>query len=360
MQDHTAFARKGRGAVTNAAGRFEPHSRTLEDDGWQNLEELSLEPLRTSVTFEKPKRAITRNTSPDVPFDQSINPYRGCEHGCIYCFARPTHAYHGLSPGLDFETKLFAKPDIANLLRSELSSPKYRVQPIAIGTNMDAYQPIERQLELMRAILLVCEEFGQPLSILTKSATILRDKDILARMAARNLVRTGLSVTTLDRRVARLMDPRASTPAKRLQAVKELSDAGVPVRVMVGPIVPGLTDHELEDILMETKIAGACGAGYTLLRLPREVRDLFVEWLGHHFPDRARKVMKLVRETHGGKDYDPAWGKRMRGSGVYAELIRQRFHRATVRLELTGDTQPLSRSEFRQTIRPDGQMLLNF
>jgi DNA repair photolyase len=302
------------------------------DDGWQTLEDMP--PFRTEVQVEKPRSVITRNESPDIPFDRSINPYRGCEHGCIYCFARPTHSYMGLSAGLDFEAKLFAKPDAPRLLERELSKPGYKVKPIAIGTNTDPYQPIEREWRIMRQILEILDKANHPVVIVTKSALILRDIDILKSMAERGLVKVGISVTTLDRKLARTMEPRASTPAKRLEAIKALSEAGIPVAVMMAPVIPALNDHEIERILDSGKAAGASEASYVLLRLPLEVSPLFRDWLLQNYPDRYRHVMSLVRSMRDGKDYDAEFGKRMKGAGPYAWQISRRFEMATKRLGL--------------------------
>ena len=321
-----AERRRGRGAQSNASGRYEPLARTSFDDGWQNFEELP--PFKTTVTLDSTRKIITRNNSPDISFDRSINPYRGCEHGCIYCFARPTHAYLGLSPGLDFESKLFAKPDAPKLLERELSSPGYVPRTIAIGTNTDPYQPIERDHQIMRRILEVLDRFGHPVGIVTKSALILRDLDMLARMAQRNLVKVALSVTTLDPHLARVMEPRAATPARRLEALRRLTAAGVPASVMVAPVIPALNDAEIERILDAAAAVGVREAGYVLLRLPLEVRDLFREWLMANFPDRYRHVFKLIRETRGGNDYDSSWGKRMTGGGPVAWMIGRRFELA--------------------------------
>jgi len=284
------------------------------------------------VTIDSTRRIITRNDSPDISFDRSINPYRGCEHGCVYCFARPTHAYLGLSPGLDFESKLFAKPDAPKLLERELSASGYVPRTIAIGTNTDPYQPIEREHQIMRRILEVLDRYGHPVGIVTKSALVLRDLDILARMAQRNLVKVALSVTTLDGKLARVMEPRAATPARRLEALQQLAAAGVPASVMVAPVIPALNDPEIERILEAAAAVGVREAGYVLLRLPLEVRDLFREWLMANFPDRYRHVFKLVRETRGGKDYDSSWSKRMTGGGPIAWMIGRRFELACARL----------------------------
>ncbi|AYG65355.1 MULTISPECIES: PA0069 family radical SAM protein [unclassified Rhizobium] len=328
-----AERRRGRGAGLNPSGRFEPQQRETVDDGWHTWEELP--PFKTEVQVEKPRTAITRNESPDIPFDRSINPYRGCEHGCIYCFARPTHAYMGLSAGLDFESKLFAKPDAAKLLERELAKPGYKPRVIAIGTNTDPYQPIEKEWRIMRQILEVLNRANHPVAIVTKSALIMRDIDILQEMAAKNLVRVGLSVTTLDRKLARTMEPRAATPPRRLEAIQALSEAGIRTSVMVAPIIPALNDHEIERILDAGKAAGALEASYVILRLPLEVSPLFRDWLLQHYPDRYRHVMSLIRSMRGGKDYDAEFGKRMKGAGPYAWQISRRFEMATRRLELT-------------------------
>jgi DNA repair photolyase len=325
--------RRGRGAGLNPSGRFEPTQRETFDDGWQSLEELP--PFKTEVQIEKPRTAITRNDSPDLSFDRSINPYRGCEHGCIYCFARPTHAYMGLSAGLDFEAKLFAKPDAPRLLERELAKPGYKVRVIAIGTNTDPYQPIEKEWRVMRQILEVLNKANHPVAIVTKSAMILRDLDILQEMAKKNLVRVGISVTTLDRKLARSMEPRASTPTRRLEAIRGLSEAGILTSVMAAPVIPALNDHELERILEAAKAAGADQASYVLLRLPLEVSPLFRDWLLQNYPDRYRHVMSLVRSMRGGKDYDAEFGKRMKGAGPYAWQIARRFEMAAKRLGLT-------------------------
>ena len=325
-----AERRRGRGAQSNASGRYEPLARVAFDDGWQNFEELP--PFKTTVTLDSTRKIIARNDSPDISFDRSINPYRGCEHGCIYCFARPTHAYLGLSPGLDFETKLFAKPDAPKLLERELSAPGYVPRTIAIGTNTDPYQPIEREHKIMRRILEVLDGCGHPVGIVTKSALVVRDLDILARMAQRDLVKVALSVTTLDVRLARVMEPRAATPPRRLQALRQLTAAGVPTSVMVAPVIPALNDAEIERILDAAAAVGVREAGYVLLRLPLEVRDLFREWLMTNFPDRYRHVFKLIRETRGGKDYDSSWNTRMTGAGPVAWMIGRRFELACEKL----------------------------
>jgi len=341
--------RRGRGAGLNPGGRFEPSSRETIDDGWQSLEDLP--PFKTEVQVEKPRTAITRNNSPDIPFDRSINPYKGCEHGCIYCFARPTHAYMGLSAGLDFEAKLFAKPDAPKLLERELAKGGYEPKVIAIGTNTDPYQPIEKEWRIMRQILEVLNKANHPVSIVTKSAMVLRDIDILSELAAKNLVRVSLSVTTLDRKLARTMEPRASTPSRRLEAIRGLSAAGVPTSVMLAPMIPALNDHELERILDASKAAGALEAGYVILRLPLEVSPLFRDWLLQNYPDRYRHVMSLVRSMRGGKDYDAEFGKRMKGAGPYAWQISRRFELAVKRLGLTRRSIQLRNDLF---VPPDG------
>jgi DNA repair photolyase len=335
---------RGRSAGINPSGRFEPVSRHVFDDGWNSLEELP--PFKTEVQVEKPRTIITRNESPDISFDRSINPYRGCEHGCVYCFARPTHSFMGLSPGLDFESKLFAKPDAARMLDRELSKPGYQPRTIAIGTNTDPYQPIEKQYRIMREILEVLEARGHPVGIVTKSALVTRDIDILSRMAERGLAKVALSVTTLDRMLARTMEPRASTPTKRLEAIRQLSDAGIPASVMVAPIVPGLNDPELERILDSARAAGAREAGYVILRLPLEVAPIFKDWLLRHYPDRYRHVMSLVRSMRDGKDYDSEWGKRMKGAGPYAWQIGRRFEIAAKRLGLNAERRTLRTDQF--------------
>lgn len=335
---------RGRSAGINPSGRFEPVSRHVFDDGWNSLEELP--PFKTEVQVEKPRTIITRNESPDISFDRSINPYRGCEHGCVYCFARPTHAFMGLSPGLDFESKLFAKPDAARMLDRELSKPGYQPRTIAIGTNTDPYQPIEKQYRIMREILEVLEARGHPVGIVTKSALVTRDIDILSRMAERGLAKVALSVTTLDRMLARTMEPRASTPTKRLEAIRQLSDAGIPASVMVAPIVPGLNDPEMERILDSARAAGAREAGYVILRLPLEVAPIFKDWLLRYYPDRYRHVMSLIRSMRDGKDYDSEWGKRMKGAGPYAWQIGRRFEIAAKRLGLNVERRQLRTDQF--------------
>lgn len=347
----------GRGSASNRSGRFEPLSHEDFDDGW-SLEDDGAKPPRTSVSEDAAKTVITRNASPDLPFDRSINPYRGCEHGCSYCFARPTHAYLGLSPGLDFETKLFAKQNAATLLRRELAHPRYKPKPLALGTNTDPYQPIERDLGITRAVLTTLSECGHPLTIVTKSNLVVRDIDILAPMAAKGLARVAVSVTTLDRHLARAMEPRAPTPEKRLEAVRLLRDAGIPTAVMVAPVVPGLTDMEIEAILERAKRAGADSAGYILLRMPHEIKDLFREWLAIAAPDRADRVISLMRQMRGGKDYDSAWRRRQTGTGPLAALISKRFKLAARRLGLDAPRLPLDTSQFRPPRDDNGQLSL--
>jgi DNA repair photolyase len=348
--------RRGRAAGGNRTGRFEPYETVAVDDGWPVGE--SPAPLRTEVSLERPRRVITRNTSPDIPFDRSINPYRGCEHGCIYCFARPTHAYLGLSPGLDFETQLVARPEAPEVLARELAAKSYRPAVIAMGTNTDPYQPIEGRFGIMRQVLEVLEAHHHPVGIVTKGTLIERDVDILGRMAARGLVHVGISVTTLDPGIARAMEPRVPHPARRLKVIRRLSEAGIPVRVMASPMVPGLTDHELETILKAGRDAGAIAASWIMLRLPREVAPLFRDWLEERFPGRAAHVMGRVRELHGGRDYDPDWGKRMTGEGLFAEMMKRRFDVAVKRLGLAKGLQPQRCDLFRVPPRTGDQLSL--
>ncbi len=337
--------RKGRGAVSNHSGRFEALAKEAVDDGWGTVDE-ELPPLRTTLTVDTARTIISRNTSPDIPFDQSINPYRGCEHGCVYCYARPTHAFLGLSPGLDFETQLFYKPDAAKLLESELRHRNYKPKLIALGTNTDPYQPIERELKLTRAILEVLARFNHPVGIVTKSSLVLRDLDILGPMAKKGLAQVFLSVTTLDRDLARQLEPRAATPPRRLEAIEKLTDAGVPSGVMAAPMIPALNDHELESILAATAERGATSAGYVLLRLPLEIKELFAEWLQTHVPDRADRVLSLVRQTREGALNSAKFGDRMRGTGAVADLLAARFRTATRRLGLNRGRSPLNASRF--------------
>lgn len=348
--------RRGRAAGINPSGRYEPISRHVFDDGWNSLEELP--PFKTQVQVEKPRAIITRNSSPDISFDRSINPYRGCEHGCVYCFARPTHAYMGMSPGLDFEAKLFAKPDAARLLERELAKPGYEPRTIAIGTNTDPYQPIENQWRIMREVLEVLEAHNHPVGIVTKSALVTRDIDILGRMAEKGLAKVALSVTTLDRKLARAMEPRAATPPKRLEAIRKLSEAGIPVSVMIGPVIPALNDQEIERILESAQTAGAREAGYIILRLPLEVAPIFKDWLLRNYPDRYRHVLSLIRSMRDGKDYDAEWGKRMKGTGPYAWQIGRRFEIAAKRLGLNAEKLKLRSDLFTRPTGGEQLMLL--
>ncbi|WP_374990944.1 PA0069 family radical SAM protein [Hyphomicrobium sp. LHD-15] len=348
--------RRGRGARSNHSGRFETERRTSFDDGWEGLADL--EALRTEIFIEPARSIITRNQSPDISFDQSINPYRGCEHGCVYCYARPSHCYLGHSAGLDFETKLYAKTNAAELLEKELASKSYTPKVIALGTNTDPYQPIEREQRITRQILEVLERTGHPVGIVTKSSLVLRDVDILSRMAARGLAKVAISVTSLDRRIARAMEPRAVTPAKRIEAIRGLSEAGVPVAVMVAPIVPGLTDSEIERILEAARGAGAEEAGYVLLRLPLEIKDIFREWLASEFPDRADRVINLLRSMHGGQDYVAEFGRRQKGNGPYAEQIALRFRLALKRLGLNERRHALRLDLFTRPVGKGQQMPL--
>jgi DNA repair photolyase len=327
-----ADPRKGRGAGINPEGRFENVVREAFDDGWNALSEEELPPLKTHVTAEHAKSIISRNDSPDIPFTQSINPYQGCEHGCSYCYARPSHAYRNLSPGIDFETRLFAKVNAAELLSRELSKPGYRCEVISLGANTDPYQPVEREWKITRGILEVCAEFNQPAGIVTKNALIERDIDILAPMAEKRLVNVFISCNNLDHDLARRLEPRCSAPRRRLEAMRRLSDAGIPVGVLVAPVIPFLTDHQIEPVLEAAWAHGARAAGYVLMRLPWEVKDLFRDWLTRHYPLKAGHVMSRVHEMRGGRDNDPAFGSRMRGSGELADLLAQRFHIACKRI----------------------------
>ena len=337
---------RGRGARSNASGRYESQAREAFEDGW-TPDEPDPKAFATTVEAERARVIVTRNDSPDVGFSASINPYRGCEHGCIYCYARPAHAYMGLSPGLDFEQKLFFKPEAARLLEAELSRPRYVPEVIHIGGNTDPYQPQERRLRITRGVIEVLARFSHPFSVISKSALVLRDLDLIAPMAQRNLARVAISITTLDRKLARSMEPRAATPEKRLEAVRRLADAGVPVIVMAAPMIPGLNDHELEAILERSAAAGARGAGYVALRLPLEIKDLFREWLETDHPDRAGRVMSLVRQMRGGKDYDSQWGKRMRGEGPIADLLSKRFAAAKKRYGLEFRFDGMDLTQFR-------------
>jgi DNA repair photolyase len=352
MADHVErTVVKGRGAPLNApSARFDDPARATDGD-WRDAAALvdGADPApATSVTIEHPRTIIARNRSPDVPFDRSINPYRGCEHGCVYCFARPTHAFHNLSPGLDFETKLFAKPSAARLLRAELMKPSYAPATIAMGTNTDCWQPVEETHGIARAVVEVLAEFGHPLGIVTKSDRVLRDLDILGPMAAKGLVHVGVSVTTLDPVLARRLEPRAPAPARRLAAIRTLADAGVPVFALHAPMIPALTDHEMERLMEAAAAAGALTASYVPLRLPHEVAPLFRDWLDAHYPDRARHVMSLVQSIRDGRDNDPAFGSRMRGTGAYADLLRARFNAARKRFGLDRRLPPLRTDRFRR------------
>jgi len=346
--------RRGRGAVSNASGRYEPSARMPFDDGWQSLDDLP--PFKTVEREERARKIITRNESPDLGFDRSINPYRGCEHGCIYCFARPTHAYHGMSAGLDFETQLFVKPDAPELLRKELASPSYKPRTIAMGTNTDPYQPIERKWKLTRRILEVLRDANHPVGIVTKSVLVLRDLDILSEMAAKGLAKVALSVTTLDPKLARAMEPRASTPTKRLEAIRELSRAGVPTAIMTAPIVPAINDSEIERLLDAGAANGAVEAGFVMLKMPFEIKDLFREWLREHFPDKEKHVISLIRDIHGGKDYDSTWGLRQTGTGPYAWSIGRRFELACNRLGLNYRSYRLTTALFKKPVLKGDQM----
>ncbi len=396
--DRTADPRllRGRGAVSNAVGRYERHSRVLIDDGWSSphqpkppaalplghqsgvaqdgsrpidlladdyhdgwcADDDAPPPLRTEVILDATRSIIARNQSPDISFDRSINPYRGCEHGCIYCFARPTHAYLGMSPGVDFESRLFAKPNAAMLLAKELSAPGYVPKTIAIGTNTDPYQPIEKKMRIMRSVLEVLRDFKHPVGVVTKSPLVLRDADILSEMADMGLARVALSVTTLDRKLARAMEPRAGTPSRRLETIRALSQAGIPTSVMFAPVIPALNDGEMEAVLAAAQEAGARSAGYVLLRLPLEIKDLFREWLEVNRPDSAKHVMSLIRQMRNGKDYDAQWQTRMRGTGPYAQMIAKRFQMATKRLGLNKEHKPLRIDRFKPPPRRGDQLAL--
>ncbi len=348
--------RRGRGARSNRVGRFETELREAFDDGWESLGDLAA--FKTDVYRETAKSIIARNDSPDINFDQSINPYRGCEHGCIYCYARPTHSYLGHSPGLDFETKLYAKVNAAELLKREFANPRYVPKVIALGAVTDPYQPIEREHRITRSLLEVLDHAGHPVGIVTKSALVIRDLDILSRMASRGLAKVAISVTTLDRMVARKMEPRAATPMRRLEAIKALSEAGVPVSVLTAPIVPAINDSEIESILQAAREAGASEAGFVLLRLPLELKELFREWLATEFPDRAAKVINILRSMHGGRDYVSQFGLRQRGSGPYAEQIGLRFRLATRRLGLNERHLQLRTDLFQRPVAPGTQLSL--
>ena len=353
-----AARRRGRGAGSNRVGRYERETRAPADDGW-GREEADAPPLRTEVLLDHSRSVIARNTSPDLPFDRSVNPYRGCEHGCVYCFARPTHAYLGMSAGLDFETRILVKPDAPERLAQELRARGYECRPMAMGTNTDPYQPLEKDRRVTRRILEVLRAHRHPVSIVTKGAGVTRDLDILGEMGRQGLARVYLSVTTLDHRLSRTLEPRAASPQARLRAIAALARAGVPTGVMVAPVIPALTDHELERILEACARAGARSAGYIVLRLPAEVRDLFVEWLEEHRPDAAERVMGRVREIHGGRDYDAAFGRRLSGQGVWADLLRRRFRGAARRFGLDRELPALRCDLFRKPERKGDQLALD-
>ncbi|MDD9825116.1 MAG: PA0069 family radical SAM protein [Gammaproteobacteria bacterium] len=352
--------RKGRGALGNPAPRYLPVERQIADDGWGGQAPGPGPRLRTTVTLESPRSIVSRNRSPDVPFDRSINPYRGCEHGCIYCYARPTHAYLDLSPGLDFETRLFAKPAAAELLRRELSRNGYRCRPIALGTNTDPYQPIERRFQVTRQIIEVLADCGHPLLITTKSSLVERDLDLLAPMAARGLVKVSLSLTTLDHDLARRLEPRATAPRRRLQTLERLAAAGIPAGVMFAPVIPAVNDRELEEVLRQAAAVGCRFAGYVVLRLPREVRGLFRQWLRSHRPRAEGRVFQLIRELRQGRENDPRFGTRMKGSGAFALLIAQRFRLCCSRLGLNRAPLALDTGRFRPPSAPPARQLSLF
>jgi DNA repair photolyase len=350
--------RKGRGAASNESGRFEAEKRTSFDDGWGSAD-AEPTPITTTLSADATRTIIARNESPDIGFDRSINPYRGCEHGCIYCYARPSHAFLGLSPGLDFESRLFYKPQAAALLAAELRKKGYSCRPLALGSNTDPYQPVERRLGITRSILEVLRDFRHPVTIVSKSALIRRDLDILAEMAREKLAIVTISVTTLDRSLARVMEPRAATPERRLETIAALAAAGVPTGVLSAPMIPALNDCEMEHILERAHAAGATSAGYTLLRLPLELKALFREWLETHFPDRAAHVLSLVAQTHGGRLYDSTWSKRMTGFGPYADMLRARFGRACRQLGFNErTTDPLDTTRFRPPPQAGDQLRL--
>ncbi len=364
-EDRPPAPRKGRGAGSNHSGRYESEKREAIDDGWgdgtgngavNDGEEMP--PLRTEITIEKPRKIITANNSPYVGFDRSINPYRGCEHGCIYCFARPTHAYMGLSAGLDFETKLFAKPSAQKLLEKELSNKNYKPRVVAMGTNTDPYQPIERKFQIMRGLLSTFSRFNHPVTILTKAHLITRDIDILALMAAKNLTRAMVSITTQDKALARSMEPRASSPPKRFELIQKLSSAGISIGVMTGPMIPGLNDDEMEAIMEKAADLGASFSAYTILRLPLEVSPLFQEWLEAFAPTRAKRIMRHIRDMNGGKDYDPQWSRGGEIKSSYAQLIGQRNRAARARFGFDRERRALDLSQFCVPSEISGQMNL--
>ena len=347
---------EGRGALSNTTGRYESWGRERCDDGWCSAGEETRS-VRTTLTPDTSRTVISYNASPDVPFDRSVNPYRGCEHGCVYCFARPSHAWLGFSPGLDFESRLLYKPDAPELLRRELGAARYRCATLALGANTDPYQPVERRLGITRRVLEVLEACNHPATVVTKSALVERDRDILSAMAGRRLAAVAVSITTLNTGLARVMEPRAAAPARRLATVTSLAKAGIPVTVLVAPVIPILTDGEMEAILTRAAEAGARHAGWSLLRLPLEIQNLFTEWLHAHFPTQAARVMQRLRDTRGGKNYESAFGTRMRGIGPYAGMIAQRFDLATRRLGFT-EAPALDCSQFHRPASPHGQLSL--
>ncbi len=352
---------RGRGSASNESGRFEVLSyKSAGEDGFEIGEEAELPPERVETLLipDSTRSIIARNQSPDIPFDRSINPYRGCEHGCSYCYARPSHAFLGHSPGLDFETHLYTKPNASALLDKTLRKPGYRPQPLALGSNTDPYQPVEKDLRITRSILEVLAAFQHPVMITTKGALVTRDRDILGPMAAHGLAKASISVTTLNNRLARAMEPRASSPPLRLKAISDLAAAGIPTAVSMGPIIPGLNDHEIEAILEAACEAGAIAATYVLLRMPHEIKDLFREWLEGAVPGRAARVISLLQQMRGGKDYDPEWHKRMTGEGPLAALIKTRFTKARARLGLGGHGSPLDTTRFAVPPAPGDQLQL--
>jgi DNA repair photolyase len=351
-----AERRRGRGALSNRTGRYETTTREAVDDGWDSL--ATLEAFKTDVRIEPARSIISTNTSPDISFDQSINPYRGCEHGCIYCYARPGHAYLGHSPGLDFETILYAKTNAAELLERELSKPGYQPKTIALGAVTDPYQPIERTYRITRSVLQVLAQTRHPVGIVTKSANVVADIDVLAALARDDLVKVAVSITTLDPHLARRMEPRAATPGRRLEAIRRLAEAGVPAQVMVAPIIPGLNDHEIERILDAARASGAREAGYVMLRLPLELKDMFREWLAQELPDRASRVIGLLQSMHGGRDYTAEFGVRGRGTGPFADLVAARFRLALKRLGLNERRLSLRGDLFRRPTPQGGQISL--
>ncbi len=348
--------RKGRGAASRPDARYLKDTRVAFDDGWSQEDELP--PLHTTVTVEHSKTIISRNKSPDIPFEQSINAYRGCEHGCVYCYARPTHAYMDLSPGLDFESRLFVKPDAARLLRQELAKRNYECKPIALGTNTDPYQPIERDWQVTREIIQLLHDCRHPLTLVTKSWQVERDIDLLAAMSERRQAQVFLSITTLDHDLARKLEPRATAPARRMECLRRLTDAGISTGIMFAPVIPVINESELERVLETAAEAGVSQAGYVMLRLPHEVKDLFREWLENHYPDRAKHVMSLVNDIRGGRDNDARFGSRMRGQGVFADLVRHRFRQTCRRLGLNQSNGDLDTSQFTPPPDHENQMSL--